>query len=96
MYRLGWIFSKWIAKIGLPLLIKVEIIHDNEANVYIATSSDLIGLIVEADTLDELEKEVLELVPELLILNNSTLPTKSNTRLAFFQPPIAICVHGTR
>ena len=68
----------------------MEIIHDNEANVYIATSSDLTGLIVEADTLDELEKEVLELVPELLMLNNSILPTKSNTRLAFFQPPIAI------
>lgn len=90
MYRLGWIFAKWFAKIGIPLLIKVEIIHDDEAGVYIATSSDLIGLVVEAETLDELEKEVLELVPELLALNNPTLQTNSNTRLAFFQPPVAI------
>lgn len=67
MYRLGWAFATLIAKIGIPLLIKVEIIHDNEANVYIATSSDLTGLVVEADTLDELEREVLELVPELFV-----------------------------
>ena len=62
MYRLGWIFANLLAKLGIPLLIKVEIIHDDEANVYIATSSDLIGLVVEAETLDELQKEVLELV----------------------------------
>jgi hypothetical protein len=43
----GRAFVKWFAKIGMPLLIKVEIIHDDEANVYIATSSDLTGLVVE-------------------------------------------------
>ena len=42
---------------GVSLLIKVEIIHDNEANVYVATSPDLKGLVVEAETLDELEKK---------------------------------------
>lgn len=44
MYRLGWPFSAFFSKIGMPLLIKVEIIHDDEANVYVATSSDLKGL----------------------------------------------------
>jgi hypothetical protein len=87
---MGWYFAAWLAKIGLPLLIKVEIIHDNEANVYIATSSDLKGLIVEADSLDELEKEVLELVPELLALNSPKLRNKTATHLAFFQSPIAL------
>jgi predicted RNase H-like HicB family nuclease len=86
MYRLGWVFAALLAKIGIPLLIKVEIIHDDEANVYIATSSDLKGLIVEANTLDELEKEVLELVPELLALNRPTLLTKAATHLSFSQP----------
>ncbi|MFZ2449463.1 MAG: DUF1902 domain-containing protein [Methylovulum miyakonense] len=47
-------------------MCKVEIIHDDEANVYVATSPDLKGLVVEAETLDELEKEVRDLVPELL------------------------------
>ena len=90
MYRLGWIFASLLAKVGIPLLIKVDIIHDDEANVYIATSSDLTGLVVEADSLDELEKEVLELVPELLILKNPVLRTKNTTHLAFSQRPIVI------
>jgi predicted RNase H-like HicB family nuclease len=90
MYRLGWYFAGLLAKIGIPLLIKVEIIHDDEANVYIATSSDLKGLVVEAETLDELEKEVLELAPELLALNNSILREKTATHLSFIQRPIAL------
>lgn len=90
MYRLGWYFAGLLAKIGIPLLIKVEIIHDDEANVYIATSSDLKGLVVEAETLDELEKEVLELAPELLALNNSIFREKTATHLSFIQRPIAL------
>ncbi|NOS90177.1 MAG: DUF1902 domain-containing protein [Methylococcaceae bacterium] len=90
MYRLGWVFAALLAKMGIPLLIKVEIIHDKEANVYIATSSDLRGLVVEANTLDELEKEVFELVPELLALNSPSLRPKAATHLSFSQPPIAI------
>jgi predicted RNase H-like HicB family nuclease len=90
MYRLGWYFATLFAKLGIPLLIKVEIIHDDEANVYVATSSDLKGLVIEAETLDELEKEVLELVPELLALNKSTSHTKTATHLAFTQRPIAL------
>jgi hypothetical protein len=69
MYRLGWPFATFFAEIGLPLLIKVEIIHNPNANVYIGTSPDLQGLVVEAETLDELEKEVWFLVPELLIVS---------------------------
>jgi hypothetical protein len=68
MYRLRWAFAPLIAKIGLPLLIKVDIMHDDDAAVYVATSRDVKGLVVEAETLDELEKEVLALVPELLAL----------------------------
>jgi predicted RNase H-like HicB family nuclease len=68
MYRLGWPCATFFAKMGVPLLIKVEIIRDTEADVYVATSPDLKGLVVEAETLDELEKEVWELVPELLTL----------------------------
>lgn len=69
MYRLGWPCAAFFASFGMPLLIKVEIIHDKEADVYIATSPDLKGLVVEAQTLVELEKEVWYLVPELLVLD---------------------------
>jgi len=70
---------------------KVEIIHDDdEANVYVATSRDLKGLVVEAETLDELEKEVRDLVPELLTLNLPKLHAKAGTHVSFFQPPVAV------
>jgi len=90
MYRLGWPFSAFFSKIGMSLLIKVEIIHDDEANVYVATSSDLKGLVVEAETLDELEKEVLDLAPQLLELDTPKLRAKTATHLSFIQHPITL------
>ena len=90
MYRLGWPFATFFAQMGVSLLIKVEIIHDKEVSVYIATSPDLKGLVVEAETLDELEKEVWDLVPELLTLDKPTLRSKAATHLSFFQPPVAV------
>ena len=75
---------------GVPLLIKVEIIHANEANVYVAASLDLKGLVVEAETLGELEKEVWDLVPELLSLDKPKLWIKAVTHLSFFQRPVAV------
>jgi hypothetical protein len=69
MYRLGWPCAEILAEIGVPILIKVEINHDPEA-----------------ETIDELEKEV----PELLVLDRPMLPTKTETCISFFQPPIAV------
>ncbi len=90
MYRLSWPCASFFAKIGISILIKVEIMHDAEVNVYVATSKDLKGLVVEAETLDELEKEVLELTPKLLALDVPKLHEKRTTLLAFNQPPIVI------
>ena len=42
---------------------------DAEANVCIATSEDVPGLVAEADTLEKLTEEVKLLVPDLLELN---------------------------
>lgn len=90
MYRLSWPCAAFFAGIGFVAVCKVEIIYDEEANVYIATSPDLKGLVVEAETLDELEKEVRDLVPELLTLNLPTLHAKAGTHVSFFQPPVAV------
>jgi hypothetical protein len=90
MYRLGWYFATLLAKIGVPLLIKVDIMHDDEANVYVATSSDVQGLVIEAETLDELEREVLWAVPELLELNYASIKATATTRFSFSQQPILL------
>lgn len=53
MHRVPYRTEKaYLAEMGMPLLIKVQIIHNKKANVYVATSPDLKGLVVEAETLD--------------------------------------------
>ncbi len=48
-------------------IVKIE--WDSEAQVYVATSDDVPGLGTEHADADALMRKVLELVPELLLLN---------------------------
>lgn len=45
------------ARFGLRQTFRMDIMHDKDADVYIATSKDLPGLICEADTAQELKAE---------------------------------------
>ena len=47
---------------------------DAEAGVWIATSEDVLGLCVQAETFDELVEVVTALVPELLMENHVATP----------------------
>jgi hypothetical protein len=49
----------------------VNLIWDEEANVWIATSEDIAGLVLESGSLDALIERVRFAVPELLELNSS-------------------------
>jgi predicted RNase H-like HicB family nuclease len=49
--------------------IEVNAEWDAEANVWVATSDDVPGLITEADTLEELQKKLVVMIPELLEAN---------------------------
>lgn len=68
MYRVGLPGWKFAAKMGVPVRLRVNITQDLEANVYVAESPDLDGLIVEAHTLDELKEETLNAAGILLEL----------------------------
>ncbi len=48
----------------------VFITWDGEAEVWIATSEDIIGLALESESRDLLVKRVKDAIPELLELNN--------------------------
>lgn len=48
----------------------ITIMWDDEAKVYIATSDDVPGLVMEADSLDALIERARLAIPELLELNN--------------------------
>lgn len=65
-YRLGWPMGKAMARIGVPTLIRVNVIRDEEAGVYVGTSFDLRGLVIEAGTFEELVREAEEMIPCLL------------------------------
>lgn len=51
--------------------LNLTIIFDPEANVYIATSPDVRGLVLEAATLDEIYRQAEIAIPELLRLNGA-------------------------
>ena len=49
--------------------IVIDSTWDPEANVWVATSEDVPGLVLEAETLDGIIEEARSIVPELLRLN---------------------------
>lgn len=67
-YRAGLPGWRWVARAGLTIQVRVEVLRDSEADVFVARSPDLDGLIVEAKTLDELRTEVMNAAAELLDL----------------------------
>lgn len=50
---------------------------DSEAGVWVAESGDVLGLVMEAETLDQLVERLRTLVPELLALSGAARPTVS-------------------
>ncbi len=55
-------------------VILVKATWDEEAGVWFAASDDVPGLNAEAETLEELDKAVTCLIPELLELNTGAIP----------------------
>jgi hypothetical protein len=83
MYPLNWPLAGLFATLGVPLLIKIEVAFDAAAQVYIATSPTVRGLVVEAGTLDEIRSTVEQILPELLRLNRLDRAHSSQTHLHF-------------
>ncbi len=50
----------------------INLTWDNEANVWIATSEDIPGLVLESNSFDALLERTRFAIPELLELNQST------------------------
>lgn len=66
MYRVGLPFWKVVALSGVSLNLRVDVIRDEEAGVYVGTSPHLDGLVVEAPSMEELMKEA-QAAAELLL-----------------------------
>ena len=55
----------------VSILIRAE--WDSDAEVWVATSDDVRGLITEAETPEALERKLLVMIPELLELSDDLL-----------------------
>lgn len=51
--------------------IEIKAEWDPEANVWVATSEDLPGLVTEAETVEALQQKLAVMVPDLLEANGS-------------------------
>jgi hypothetical protein len=52
-------------------VFQVNAFWDADSAVWVATSENVPGLATEADSLDELQRKLRSMVPELLILNQT-------------------------
>ena len=48
---------------------QIQAFWDTEARVWVASSDDVIGLVTEANSLENLTEKLRVMIPELLILN---------------------------
>ena len=70
----------------------INCIWDDDACVWIATSNDVPGLVLESGSLDVLMERVKNAVPELLELNN--ISTKAVTLVVKSEREEPIAVYG--
>ena len=85
-YRAGWPGWKLVARAGGTIVVKVDVMKDNEAGVYVASSSNPDGLVVEAKCLDELRLELMGAATSLLELAMNGHPTHAVTDIRFSDP----------
>jgi predicted RNase H-like HicB family nuclease len=71
-YRYRYPLSRFFARFGVTLVIRIDVLKDDEADVYVATSQDIPGLVIEAQSFSKLRDEVTEAIPNLLFLEDNS------------------------
>jgi hypothetical protein len=56
------------------MIFKVQAFWDAEAEVWVATSEDVLGLVTEASTIELLTQKLRVIIPELIVLNQIVSP----------------------
>jgi hypothetical protein len=72
-YPLGYPLSRFIASLGVDISIRVDIFFDEDACVFVATSEDLPGLVLESESKEILIGEINEAIPNLLEMEHTKL-----------------------
>ncbi len=82
-YPLRYPLSGVFATFGATISISVDVICDEEAGVFVATSRDIRGLVLEAESLSLLQKEVEEAIPNLLSIEHKSKPKKTSANMIY-------------
>ena len=77
MYRVGFPGWKLAARMGVPLLYTVDVAHDPEVGVFIATSQDVPGLVVESEDMARLLPDVYDCMDMLMEQQLKVHPKKT-------------------
>ena len=81
MYRVGFPGWKFAARLGVPVLVRVQVHFDDESKSYWANSPDLDGLVVSGANIEELRSEVTIAAGELLSLAVHSRIARAQTEL---------------
>ena len=57
-----------------PHKYRIEAFWDQDAEVWVAESEDVVGLVTESPTLEELTIKLRQIIPELLVANQIIAP----------------------
>lgn len=88
MYRVGFPGWRVAASLGATLVFRVDVLHDQEAGVFVATSPDIRGLVAEAATIEELFHEVRS-GAEMLLIEQLPAPRARSVRAAWSEVALA-------
>jgi predicted RNase H-like HicB family nuclease len=87
MYRVGFPGWKMAARAGVPLFVRVDVYHDIEVDRYWASSPDLRGLVMEAQSLDELFAATRAAAQDLLELQLGSQAGQPEPQYRIMQAP---------
>ena len=72
---------------GKQTTLAVNVSHDKQKSIWYVLSSDILGLHVEAGTLDELVTVISDVVPDLIAANMPGTPADTAIRIQHMVNP---------
>ena len=75
-FPLGFFGWRLWAALGLPVSIYVDVAFDKDAGVYVATGRHVRGLVIEGTSLDEVKREIEDVLSDILRINYPALGSR--------------------
>lgn len=80
-YPISYPLAGLFAKLGASIIIRVDLIRDEQASVLVATSPDIKGLVLEVETYEQLQAELKEAIIAFYELNHTKNYYRANVLL---------------